>query len=190
MDAKHIKVEAGVAWLVGYARLSRGIYRKCWRLVRPLKHDRRGSAILEFALVSVAYLTLIFTMIDAMWMMTVEMVMNDATQEASRLGSLNALPDAGLTREQSIKKFMVTRAAGLLDASALTIVMQSYGGAYNYGHHPVSATQTAGAGGSRHLVQYIITYTQPILTPLAVAVMGGKTSVIHKTTIMVQNEPF
>ena len=84
----------------------------------------------------------------------------------------------------------MTRASGLIDATTLTVTMQSFGSAYNYGHHPVNATQTAGAGSSRHLVQYVIAYAQPFLTPLAVAAMGGQISFTHNTTIMVQNEPF
>ena len=122
-------------------------------------------------------------------MMTIEMAMNDAAQEASRLGSIGTVPSSG-TREVSIKAAMVTRSGGLLLSDNLTVTMQTYGSVYDYGHHAANATQTAGAGTRQQLVQYVVSYSQPFLTPIASAVLKGQTSITHKTTIMVQNEPF
>lgn len=160
-----------------------------WSTLCLFKRDQRGATAIEFALVANVFLMLVFLMLEASWMMTVEMAMNDATQAASRLGSLGTLPATG-TRENSIKDAMVKRAAGLLTSSNLTVTMQSYGGAYNYGHHATNAAQTSGAGSSRQLVQYVVAYAQPLLTPFASMVLGGQTSFTHNTTIMVQNEPF
>lgn len=182
-------MEANLAGLVDHAYLDGRGRMKFWRVFGLFRRDRRGATAVEFALVASAFLMLVFTMIEATWMMTVEMAMNDAAQEASRLGSLGTLPATG-SREESIKAQMVTRAAGLLDTTHLTVVMQSYGTPYNYGHHAVNATQTAGAGATRQLVQYAITYVQPVMTPLAIVALGGQTSFSHSTTIMVQNEPF
>lgn len=151
-----------------------------------LWRDRRGTTALEFALVAWPFLLLVFLTLEATWAMAIELALNDAVQEASRLGSLGTLPPSG-SREDSIKATIVTRAAGLLDNNNLSVTMQSYGAPYNYGHHDSKATQTSGAGSSRWLVQYVVSYTQPLLTPLA---LGGKTSLVHSSTIMVQNEPF
>ncbi len=161
-----------------------GLHASLWR-------DRRGATALEFAVIANVFLLLVFLTLEATWAMTVEMALNDAVQAASRLGSLGTLPPKG-TREDSIKAAMVTQASGLLDNNNLTVTMQSYGGVYyfNPAHRPANATQTAGAGGSRWLVQYAVTYTQPVLTPIASIVLGGQTSLVHNTTIMVQNEPF
>ena len=159
-----------------------GLHARLWR-------DRRGGTAVEFAVVASVFLLLVFLTIDATWAMTVELALNDAVQAASRLGSLGTLPPSG-SREDSIKAAMVTQAAGLLSSSNLTVTMQSFGAVYNYGHHAANATQTAGAGGSRWLVQYVVTYTQPLLTPVTPIILGGRTSLVHNTTIMVQNEPF
>lgn len=158
---------------------------RCVRLWR----DRRGATAVEFAVVASVFLVLVFLTLDATWAMAVELAMNDAVQEASRLGSLGTLPAKG-SREDSIKAAMVTQASGLLISDNLTVTMQSYGSIYNYGHHAADAIQTAGAGSSRQLVQYVVAYTQPLLTPFAAMVLGGRTSLIHNASIMVQNEPF
>ena len=162
-------------------------------LSRRLGRDRRGAATMEFALVAGPFLALVFLMLEAMWMLAVDMAMNDAAQEASRLGSLGTLQNQGgspASITAALTAAMVTRAGGLLTSNYLTITMQSYGTAYDYGNHAANATQTAGVGSSRQLVTYVVTYSQPLLTPLGILALGGRTSFSHKATIMVQNEPF
>ena len=175
--------------LVEFAGFIQRVRLKSWPKLHRLKGDRRGATAIEFALVANVFVVLVFLMLEASWMMVIEMAINDAAQEASRLGSLGTLPATG-TREDAIKAAVVTRAAGLLTSDYLTITMQSYGSIYNYGHHAANATQTPGAGSGRQLVQYVVAYAQPLLTPLASTVLGGRTSFTHSTTIMVQNEPF
>lgn len=182
-------MEAVVTGLIEFAGFIKGIRSKIWPKLHRLKDDRRGATAIEFALVANVFIMLVFLMFEASWMMVVEMAVNDAAQEASRLGSLGTLPITG-TREDAIKAAVVTRAAGLLTSNYLTVTMQSYGSVYNYGHHASDATQTPGAGSSRQLVQYVVAYAQPLLTPFASTVLGGRTSFTHSTTIMVQNEPF
>lgn len=158
-------------------------------MLRRLKVDLRGSVVLEFALVVNFFVLFVFLMFEASWMMTVEGAMNDAAREASRLGSLGILPAKG-SREDAIKDAMVKHASGLLASNYLVVTMQSYGSTYNYGHHAADATQTSGAGSSRQLVQYVVTYSQPLLTPFASMALGGQQSFNHSITLMVQNEPF
>ena len=122
-------------------------------------------------------------------MMTVDMAVNDAAQAASRLGSLGTLPPKG-SREDAIKAAMVDYGVGLLNNDYLTVTMQSYGTAYNYGHHDPNAKPISGAGSGRQLVQYLVSYSQPLLTPFSSALLGGQASFTHSTSIMVQNEPF
>jgi Flp pilus assembly protein TadG len=186
---KRPRMERIVTRSANYANFVRKTRLKSWHMLHRLKGDRRGTTAVESALTANAFLLLVFLMFEAAWMMTIEMAMNDAAQEASRLGSLGTLPATG-SREDAIKAAMVTRAAGLLASANLTITMQSYGGAYNYGHHAANATQTPGPGSSRQLVQYVVAYAQPLLTPFATLALGGRTSIAHNTTIMVQNEPF
>ena len=158
---------------------------------RCLSRDRRGTTLLEFAIIGPVFLLLVLTMMDAMWLLAVEMALIDGGQEAARLGSLGTLPVTG-TREASIQSFVITREAGMLDATKLTITMQTYGGgrAADYAHRLSNTTKTAGAGSGRQLVEYQLSYVQPLLTPFAMAAMGGQTSFTHSTTIVVQNEPF
>lgn len=156
-----------------------------------LWRDQRGTTALEFALVAWPFLLLVFLTFEATWAMTIELALNDAVQEASRLGSLGTLPSSG-TREDSIKNAIVTRAAGLLDSNNLFITMSSYGTASQWSdnRNNKNVSPTAGAGSSRWLVQYVVTYTQPVLTLLGSSKLGGATSIVHSMTIMVQNEPF
>jgi len=152
-------------------------YEFCARLLR----DQRGTTAVEFAVVGSAFLGLIFFTVDATWAMAVEMVMNDAVQEASRFGSI------GTTTTADIKAKIVAQSAGLLDSNNLTVTVQSYGSAYTYGQANAAAP-TAGAGSGRQLVQYVVSYKQSLLTPVGIAAMGA--TITHSTAIMVQNEPF
>ena len=153
------------------------LYGFCAHLLR----DRRGTTAVEFALVGSAFLGFIFFTVDATWAMAVEMVMNDAVQEASRFASI------GTMTTDDVKAKIVAQSAGLLDINNLTVTAQSYGSAYTYGKASAAAP-TAGTGSGRQLVQYVVSYKQLLLTPVGIAAVGA--TITHGTAIMVQNEPF
>lgn len=158
-------------------------------LLRVAK-DRRGVAILEFAIVGPAFIFFVFAMIDAMWMLTIELAMNEGVHEAGRLGSLGNTPSSG-TREAAIKNLLVQRGAGMLDATKLTVTMTTFGSGNprDYATRTGTTTTATGAGLTRQLVQYQVAYVQPLITPIGIAYNGG-TTVTHTATIVVQNEPF
>jgi TadE-like protein len=116
---KRSRMEKVVTRSATYANFVRKTRLKSWRMLHRLKGDRRGTTAVEFALTANAFLLLVFLLFETAWMMTIEMAMNDAAQEASRLGSLGTLPATG-SREDAIKDAIVTRAAGLLASANLT----------------------------------------------------------------------
>lgn len=187
IHARNVGIGVIVAGMTECAGLIRQVRWKFRPVFRRFGRDRRGTTAVEFALLANVFIVLVFLMIEASWIMTVEMAVNDAAQSAARLGSLGTLPPTG-SREAAIQAAIVNYGGGVLNNSYLTVVMQSYGTAYDYGHHAANATQTSGAGSGRQLVQYSVTYSQPLMTPFARTILGA--SFTHSLNIMVQNEPF
>ena len=158
--------------------------------LRRLRRARQGVAALEFAIVGPVFIVFIFAMMDAGWMLTVDLALTNGVQEAGRLGSLGTLPATG-SREAAIKDLLIKRGGGLLKTANLTVDMTVFGSgsAKDYASRTASTVKTVGAGGSRQLVQYHVTYVQELLTPIGMMYAIGN-SVSHDATILVQNEPF
>lgn len=157
---------------------------------RRFRDDRCGATALEFGLIAPALIMTVLALVDVMVTLTVDLAMSSGMQDAARSGSLGTTPATG-TRESAITAAIVARAAGLIDQTALTVALRTYGSGTpsDYTHRNGSSTVSTGAGSSRQVVQYSVTYVQQLLTPLAMAFQGA-TSVTHNSVIVVQNEPF
>lgn len=57
--------------------------------IRRSRRDERGAAALEFALVALPFLTLVFGAVDFGWAINRDVLVNNAAREGAREGSLN-----------------------------------------------------------------------------------------------------
>ena len=80
----------------------------------------------------------------------------------------------------------IQSSGGLLLAGRLQFTAASYA---NFAAVAGGGASTAGPGTASQVVQYTFTYTQPYLTPIAVAITGNQ-QMIHSVQVTVLNEPF
>jgi len=155
----------------------------------PLRRDRSAATAVEFAAISVVFLTLVVILIETSVQLLTHSLLEYGVREASRFGvtgqafpaSMSANPPA--TREDAITDIIAKCGLGLIKQSNLTVTVTSYPN-FNAG-----ATGAAGAGGAGAIVRYQAVYMQPFLTSLAAAIVG-RPAIRHTVTMYVQNEPF
>lgn len=160
-------------------------------LLRALWRDRSGDTIVEFAVVGSVMISLMLLMLETGWQMATETALAYGARTASRFGITGQTTVPGLnpqpaTRAAAIQYLVTARTAGIINPDTVSVSTKSYGSAAEYGN---ASQMTAGPGSGGSIVEYDVTYTQPFLTPIAVAITG-ETGVTHHATVIVQNEPF
>ncbi|MBV9783902.1 MAG: pilus assembly protein [Acidisphaera sp.] len=156
-----------------------------------LGRDRSGDTTVEFAVVGSVMISLMLLMLETGWQMVTETALAYGARTASRFGitGQTTVPGANpqpATRAAAIQYLVTARTAGILDPMQVSLSTKSYGSPAQFGN---ASDATAGAGSSGSIVEYDVSYTQPYLTPIAVAITG-QTGVTHHATVIVQNEPF
>jgi Flp pilus assembly protein TadG len=166
------------------------------RSVRGLARNRSGATIEEFAVISLALISLIVFLIEGSFQLLTAAVLQYGLREATRFGitggayppNMAASPPA--SREAAIAQIIATSAMGLINPSYLSVTLTSYSGFTTVG---VAGQGTTGAGGTGAVVQYQVTYYQPwLLTgpgyfPVTATGLSGIT---FNFSTVVQNEAF
>jgi hypothetical protein len=155
-----------------------------------IRSHRAGVATLDFAIVGTVFVSLLALAFDAGWQIVVEAALGAGGRAASRFGTTGATAPAGMTpapttRTDSILQIVLQNSGGLLQASRLVITESSYA---NFAALAGGGGAT-GPGSGGQVVQYSFTYTQPYLTPIAMAITGAQ-QMVHNVTVTVLNEPF
>jgi Flp pilus assembly protein TadG len=150
---------------------------------------RQGAASVEFAIIGMAFMSLLMFALDAGWQMVIDAALGVGGRAAARFGTTGATVAPGVTpaptnRNDSIIDLVVVNSGNLLRADRLQVATTSYA---NFA--AIGSGGTAGPGGAGQVVQYTFTYTQPYLTPIAPTVTGTS-QVVHTLQLVVQNEPF
>lgn len=162
------------------------------RVASKVAASRRGVAAVEFGLIGVAFITLIFAIMEVALQLTTIAALEWATLRVSRFGSIgtNTAPGTGSSppgmpscRSAMIPWLVSYSTADYLKSANLTVTMSvlSSLGATGAG--------TAGAGAGGAIVRYSLVYRQDYITPI-IATLAGATYVTHNTTLVVKNEPF
>ncbi len=155
--------------------------------------DRAGVASLEFALVALVLLTVVFLVIEAGWQLTTQAALEYGARQAARFGTTGGTVPPSLagnappsTRGQAIAQLVVQAGHGIIDGSRLSVTTQVYAGFPVVGQQGAS---TPGPGGAGAVVQYALVYQQPYFTGVAKAILGASFQ-LHHANLLVQNEPF
>lgn len=164
------------------------------RFIRPagIARSRDGAAAVEFGLVMLAFLTLLFMIIELSWQVATGAALDYGGREASRFAITGSCTPAGVTvttptnRSGLIAAAVSQSTAGFLVPSNLSVTSASYG---SFGNYQNSTGATADGGLGADTVVYTLSYNQPYLTGLARSILGVA-SFTHVITIVVQNEPF
>ena len=143
---------------------------------------RRGSILIEFALIGPMLLALMMTVVEGAWQALTAATLDIGAREASRFGATGAAapdwlpPPVPATREEAIRRVVLWFGPHVLHQERLTLRVT------------VAAGQP-GAGGAGETVLYELAYEQPFLSPLP-ALLLGRTSLEHSSRMIVRNEPF
>ncbi len=150
-----------------------------------------GAVAIEFALVGMAFISLLLLAMDTGWQLLIESALGAGARAASRFGSTGTAVAAGIApaptdRNSSIRDVAIQNSGGLLQPDKLQITEASYA---SFAAVTSGGASTPGPGVGGQVVQYTFTYTQPYLTPIAVAITGNQ-NMMHTVHVTVLNEPF
>jgi hypothetical protein len=144
---------------------------------------RRGTAALEFALCALPLLLLLTAILEFGWQLAINAGLEYGARHAARLGVTGASLGAG-TPEQALTR-AVLRQVPLLQPARFTLELRSWGELASIGD---AARATGGMGGSGAVVEYRLSYSAPLLTPLGRA--GWGRTIEHRAVVVVQNEAY
>ena len=180
--------------------------------LRRLASDRRGDAVVQFAMITPALLLLIVGSFEVAIMLFVSGTMESAVLAASRYG-ITGFTEDGVSREQRIREIIEERTLGFVDldqAEIRTLVYASFenigqpepftdengNGSHDAGEpfNDVNGNGdwdddmgAAGLGGPGDIVLYDIEYETGAITHLLEPIFGR---VVHRASVAVRNEPF
>ena len=196
-------------------RLPRGKGAPCRRgLLRGFRDDETGSTLIEFAMISVALVTLLGGIVEFSMIMLAKNSMEAATNISSRLGK-TGYADGGLTREETILAEVERRTGAIIDPEKLEITSKAYDQFDQIGKpepwndanedgfpDPGEYTDIngngqydqdmgiAGIGGSDDIVVYTVSYPWRVFTPLIGRFFGSDSTLTLTASSVVKNEPF
>ena len=157
-----------------------------------MRHARNaGAATLEFAIVAMAFVSLLLLALEAGWQIVIDAALGAGARAASRFGTTGAMVPVGITpppasRTDSITQLVIQNSGGLLLSSRLIVTETSYA---SFATIASGGAGTPGPGNAEQVVQYTYSYTQPYLTPMAIALTGAQ-ELVHTVKVTVLNEPF
>jgi len=177
----HVSVIPGACGRIGNRRTESASAR-IHRLRHLLRRSRstEGQTILEFALVFMLFMFLVFGVFDFGHLFYVEMMVQNAVQEAARYGSTgNHLPDPNnpgkdLSRVDSI---ISTLQQCPLNPDITNVQISSANGGKD------------SAGGPGDMMTITVTSSVPLLTPL-IAGLFNQGRYTFNTSVTIKNEPF
>lgn len=149
---------------------------------------------LEFGLIGPAALALLLMTFDFGYQLAVDMALQFGTASAARYGITGAVSGAAANNASTVGTMIVSNSGNLLNSANLTVSASAYSSATSYAAN--GAATSNNFGGSSSVVIYSVTYVAPFLTGvpylLAKLVPSGNfgTSITHKATVVVQNEPY
>ena len=194
---------------------SRGAAADARLALRRVAGDRRGTTLIEFALIAPMLFMLLMGIVETGLMFAADILLQDATHSAARTGRTGFV-ETDSTRAATIRTIVQDRAGVLMDASKISVSSKSYTGfsdlkkpepfidANGNGKRDDGENYTdingngkydedrgaSGYGGSSQVVIYTVTYPWKFFTPL-IGQLFSKTGTIDLTaTAVVQNEPY
>lgn len=153
--------------------------------------DQKGQTTVEFALVAILLLGLLFAIIDLATLFYVNLTMQHAVREGVRY-AITGRSDLGADRRSALIAKIREQSMGLYDRNrhtprepSISVIKPSSVTFANY-----SGTPTTGdPGQANETIVVGLTYTWPLMTPLMKPFFqGGEYTFTVKTTM--KNEPF
>ena len=191
----------------------RAAWGACAARLRPVRRDRRGNAMMEFAFIAPIFLAMLGGIFEFSGILFVQTILEGSAREAARYG-ITGFTTEGVSREDQIRAIVGEFTFGIIDLDDLvmeTLVYDSFSavgepepfedddgdGVWSAGE-PFTHVNgngswdddigAAGLGGPGDIVVYRMSYDWPIMIPLFVPFFGE--AVTLNANIAVRNEPF
>jgi len=169
------------------------------RLLRRFRRNRRGSAVVEFALVAPMFFALLFAIIETALMFFASQVLETVTQDSARMIMTGQAQTAAYTQAQ-FKNLVCSKVVALFDCvNGISIDVQSYTQFSSVNLvSPIDASKNFVApnnylpGGPGDIVVVRVFYQWPILvTKLGydISNLSGSKRLLSATAAF-QNEPY
>ena len=191
----------------------RAAWGACAARLRPVRRDRRGNAMMEFAFIAPIFLAMLGGIFEFSGILFVQTILEGSAREASRYG-ITGFTTEGVSREDQIRAIVGEFTFGIIDLDDLvmeTLVYDSFSavgepepfedddgdGVWSAGEPFTDVNGNgswdddmgaAGLGGPGDIVVYRMSYDWPIMIPLFVPFFGE--AVTLNANIAVRNEPF
>lgn len=168
-------------------------------VLNRFRHNRRGSTVVEFALVAPMFFALLFAIIETAFMFFASQVLETAVQDSARLIQTGQAQGGSYTAAQ-FKTDVCTRVTNMFDcAGGISVDVQSYPsfGSVNVAN-PIDASKNFtnpnnyNPGGPGDIVVVRIFYQWPIfVTKLGydISNLSGSKRLLSATAAF-QNEPY
>jgi len=185
------------------------------RLLRRLAHERRGATVVEFAIISLPLVIVLFVLVDFGFRIYLQSIVDGTLVRAARKATVGTMTgtqiDAYVTSQLSnfstnvrpdhiaITKRSYYQFSGIGKGEKITSdtaplgvynVGDCYEDANNNGvYDGPGSSGTSGIGGSDDIVYYTVTVTFPSIVPLYGLMGWSSTETINSTTIL-RNQPY
>ncbi len=179
------------------------LYRKLRRTAKRAAADRKGSAAVEFALVSPVFFAFLFSLFEAGLLFTRIAVIEDATQDVSRQIYTGAAQAGGLT-QADIATMICNGTAGFISCTdSIEVEVQTVTGfnalpttdaVCDESGDAINPTTAFNPGATQEIVFVRVCVTVPLFTPglgLGLALpktAGGNYAIVSSLAFV--NEPF
>jgi len=159
---------------------------------KNLLSDNKGSAAIEFALVSPVFFLLFIGVFEVGAVMLVKTSLETAILEVSRFGRTGSIV-AGQTQQQTAVALADQYSFGLVDPSKLVLTVTPYA---SFSAIPLLATApntgTQDFGVGKQPVLYTLSYNWIFFTPLVGKYLSptGNNAILLTASAVIENEPF
>ncbi len=185
--------------------IARRLLRALSRDSRRLRRDRRGTYIVEFALIFNLLLVMLLLTIEVGLQMAIDMALNHGARESSRQAALGPGVAGAVTNQVQLVDRVLDRtglplrvwgtatltAEQFPNYSALAAAPQFTRNAITGAKQCATAGTTGTTGGSGTIIRYCLIYRARAFTPYARLMLPQAGSIFtHRTFFVVQNEPY
>ncbi|MBR0653951.1 TadE/TadG family type IV pilus assembly protein [Plastoroseomonas arctica] len=174
------------------------------RGARKLRRDRRGSYLIEFALVFNILLIVLLLTLETAFQMAIDMALNHGAREASRQAALGPSVSGAVTTQAALVDRVLDRTGLPLRAwGTATMTAEQFSGytalaaAPQFGNNAATGVKqcatsgtTTTTGVSSGVIRYCIIYQSRAFTPYARLMLPTGSIFTHRTFFVVQNEPY